>query len=239
MVSRETYYSQEPYPHAIMDGFAPSHMIDGAYQELIEVWPEYMYAVDMNNIAAQNLKEFYPYRNDGDDADIYITRINEMKTQCPHIGHLFTELTSDEFIQKLEEMTGIKGLFADPYYAGGGIHKVKSGGHLNIHTDYMLHPVKPWYRRINLLLYLTPDWRYEWGGKFEMWNEECTERIQDVSPVQNRCVIFNTTSKSFHGHPRPLKTPQGIHRWSIALYYFTEHPPEGEEEHKTAQWRYV
>ena len=87
MVSRETYYSQEPYPHAIMDGFAPSHMIDGAYQELIEVWPDYMYAMHANNTAAQNLKEFYPYRNDGDDADIYITRINEMKTQCPHIGH--------------------------------------------------------------------------------------------------------------------------------------------------------
>ena len=137
------------------------------------------------------------------------------------------------------EEPGITNLFADPYYAGGGIHKVKSGGHLNIHTDYMLHPVKPWYRRINLLLYLTPDWRYEWGGKFEMWNEECTERIQDVSPVQNRCVIFNTTSKSFHGHPRPLKTPKNINRWSIALYYFTLNAPEGEEEHKTAQWRYV
>ena len=239
MVSKERYYSQEPFPHAIIDGFAPTDLINLAYKELIEVWPDYMYAMDANNTAAQNLKEFYPYRNAEDDADVYITRINEMKAVCPHVGQMLNELTSDEFIQKLEEMTGITNLFADPYYAGGGIHKVKSGGHLNIHTDYMLHPVKPWYRRINLLLYLTPDWRYEWGGKFEMWNEECTERIQDVSPVQNRCVIFNTTSKSFHGHPRPLKTPQGIHRWSIALYYFTEHPPEGEEEHKTAQWRYV
>ena len=117
MVSKELYYSQEPYPHAIMDGFAPFTYDRWCIQRVNRSMAEYMYAVDMNNTDAQNLKEFYPYRNDGDDADIYITRINEMKTQCPHIGHLFTELTSDDFIQKLEEMTGIKGLFADPYYA--------------------------------------------------------------------------------------------------------------------------
>ena len=239
MVSRETYYSQEPFPHAIIDGFAPTNIINGVYKELTEVWPDHMYAIDANNIATQNLKEFYPYRNAEDDADAYVRRINEMKVKCPHINHLFSELTSDSFLKKLEEMTGIKYLFADPYYAGGGIHKVKSGGHLNVHTDYMLHPVRPWYRRINLLLYLTPNWKYEWGGNFEMWNAECTEKVQDISPVQNRGIIFNTTSKSFHGHPRPLKTPKNINRWSIALYYFTLKAPEGEEEHKTAQWRDV
>ena len=50
-----------------------------------------------------------------------------------------------------------------------------------------------------------------------MWNEECTEKVQDVSPVQNRCIIFNTTSKSFHGHPRPLKTPR-VYIDGLSLY---------------------
>ena len=239
MVSREEYYSQQPFPHMVVDNFAPIDLINRAYKELIEVWPDWAYATDPNSEREQNKKEFYPYRNSNEDEKIYIKRVNDMKSVCPHVGQIFNDLTSKDFLEKLDEMTGITNLFTDPYFAGGGIHRIYTGGHLNVHTDYMLHPVEPWYRRINLLLYLTPDWQEEWGGNFEMWNEDTTEKIQDVSPVQNRCVIFNTTSKSFHGHPRPLNTPPDVQRWSVALYYFTKHAPEGEEKHNTAQWRYV
>ena len=40
-------------------------------------------------------------------------------------------------------------------------------------------------------------------------------------PVFNRCVVFNTDADSFHGHPDPLSTPEGVLRRSIALYYYT------------------
>ena len=43
-----------------------------------------------------------------------------------------------------------------------------------------------------------------------------------ISPIFNRCVIFNTNEDSFHGHPEPMKCPQNIFRKSIALYYYTE-----------------
>ena len=34
-------------------------------------------------------------------------------------------------------------------------------------------------------------------------------------------MIFNTDADSFHGHPDPLTTPEGVYRRSIALYYYT------------------
>jgi len=42
-----------------------------------------------------------------------------------------------------------------------------------------------------------------------------------ILPVFNRCVIFNTTDFSFHGHPNPLTCPPGWTRKSIAIYYYS------------------
>jgi len=41
-------------------------------------------------------------------------------------------------------------------------------------------------------------------------------------------VVFNTTDKSFHGHPDPLTCPSDRTRKSIALYYFSVGGPEAE-----------
>ena len=42
-----------------------------------------------------------------------------------------------------------------------------------------------------------------------------------MSPIFNRCVIFNTDYDSYHGHPEPMTCPKNTYRKSIALYYYT------------------
>ena len=59
-------------------------------------------------------------------------------------------------------------------------------------------------------------------------------KLKEVAPLFNRCVIFNADADSFHGHPEPLNTPPDITRKSIALYYYTALPIEndsGESRH--------
>ena len=46
--------------------------------------------------------------------------------------------------------------------------------------------------------------------------------VQQISPLFNRCVIFNTDEDSFHGLPDPINCPDSMTRKSIALYYYTE-----------------
>ena len=48
-----------------------------------------------------------------------------------------------------------------------------------------------------------------------------TQKVKSVAPISNRCVIFNTDADSYHGHPDPLTTPDGVLRRSVALYYYT------------------
>jgi Rps23 Pro-64 3,4-dihydroxylase Tpa1-like proline 4-hydroxylase len=63
--------------------------------------------------------------------------------------------------------------------------------------------------------------------------------VKRIHPIFNRCVIFNTTKKSVHGHPEALCVPDDdLHRRSIAVYYYTKNYNkeldfEGDPAHST------
>jgi hypothetical protein len=45
-----------------------------------------------------------------------------------------------------------------------------------------------------------------------------TRCVHGVLRVFNRCVVFDTTDTSHHGHPTPLACLRGMNRKSVALY---------------------
>ena len=139
----------------------------------------------------------------------------------PYTRNLFYILNSRPFVQFLENLTGIKGLIPDPYFAGGGIHVVGNGGHLDIHADFNHNAILNLERRLNVLIYLNKDWKKEYGGSFEIWNDDMTEMVDSFVPLFNRMVCFNTGSTTWHGNPTPVNHPEGEQRMSMALYYYT------------------
>ena len=104
---------------------------------------------------------------------------------------LINHLNSPSVLSKLEKLTGINNLIADHRLAGCGMHRIERGGKLAIHVDYNKHPVKPLYRRINLILYLNKNWEESWGGHLELWNKDVTVLEKSVLPIYNRAIIFN------------------------------------------------
>jgi hypothetical protein len=154
---------------------------------------------------------------------------NDGATMGPATRHLLGELNSGVFIDFLERLTGIEGLVPDPGFVGGGLHQIERGGHLKVHADFNRHPRTGLERRLNVLVYLNRDWKDEYGGAFELWNEDMTTSEAKVMPYFNRCVVFSTTSTSFHGHPEPLNCPEGETRKSIALYYYSKDRPAEEQ----------
>ena len=74
---------------------------------------------------------------------------------------------------------------------------------------------------MNVIVYLNEDWREEYNGALELWSRDMKHAVQRIAPLWNRCVIFNTDADSWHGHPDPLTTPDGVLRRSLALYYYT------------------
>lgn len=144
----------------------------------------------------------------------------------PFITNLLNALNSAQFLGFLEKLTGIKGLIPDPHFLGGGLHETRGGGHLSIHVDFNLHRQLGLRRRLNLILFLNEGWDDAYGGHLELWDEKMSRMVKSVAPVMSRAVIFNTDPGSYHGHPDPLTTPDGVTRRSIALYYYTA-PEDG------------
>ncbi len=146
-----------------------------------------------------------------------------LRSMFPAItGKVVDELNSPEFVDWLSDLTGITGLISDPALDGGGLHQATRGGFLNLHADFTAHHYqKNWRRRVNLIVYLTPNWQDEWGGALEFWNSASKARVARYPSLFNHAVIFNTDDRSLHGFPDPLQCPENTARNSLALYYYT------------------
>jgi len=209
------YVQGDPFPHIVIDNFIDTALLD----KVLEEFP----STDKLN-----------WREYNDDKQIKLACEDEMQFS-PAARELIYYLNSGIFIKYLEGLTGISGIFADPHFRGGGYHQIKKGGCLKIHTDFNWYDKLQAHRRINLLLYLNKDWDEQYGGHLELWSKNMTKCHQKILPIFNRCVIFNTTDTSYHGHPAPLTCPDDMTRKSIALYYYstTRQKEEISDPHTT------
>jgi len=148
---------------------------------------------------------------------------------------------SADFRRLIEDITGIPDLQFDPHYFGGGTHENLHGQGLNPHVDFNFHPITRQHRRLNLILYLSPEWKQEWGGSIQLhrdpYQPPADDDIVTITPAFNRCVIFETNEYSWHGFRR-INLPENrrhISRKSFALYYYTDTRPAEElgAEHST------
>jgi|688.fasta_scaffold374054_2 hypothetical protein len=198
IINRNLYNLEKPFPHIVIDNF-------------------------LQEDVAKNISDSFVKLK-----TIGFVHINENKKWSDRfnvpveINSAFDYLNSTDFIKKLEGLTGINDLIADVEMYSGGAHVSERDGFLNIHADFINHPVhKKWRRRINVLIYFNKEWLPEWDGNLELWDSSMSLCCKKIIPIWNRALIFNTDEVSFHGHPDKMTCPEGIKRKSIAMYYYT------------------
>ncbi len=206
--NRERYSMAAPYPHIAIDNYLRPEILDTVVRD-------------------------FPSRNSeqwsaANDKDQRKFGANVPSKMAPSVRRVLFFLNSREIVNFLETLTGIEGLIPDPHYAGGGCHELRPGGFLKVHADFNWHTQMRLDRRINLLIYLNKDWQPEYGGNLELWDGAMSHKAAEYAPLFNRCVIFNTTDKSFHGNPTPVTCPPDRTRRSLAFYYYTNGRPAGE-----------
>ena len=146
----------------------------------------------------------------------------------------FTYLNSREFVKILEDnVFNSNPLFADDGLNAGGWHIHRSGGKLNTHLDYNIHPKLGLQRKFNIIIYLNSNWKKSWGGELGFWGNETDQHPgkleKSIHPKFNRAVLFDTTQNSWHGLPEPVKSPKNQFRKSLAIYYLCN-PEENTSE---------
>lgn len=207
----DQFITATPFNHVVIDDFFTSEVVEKLVQEFLPYDSPHWRGQWENQVENKKLHNVW---------DLF-----------PEVTYrTFNYLNSNEFVKILEQITGREQIYTDIGLNGGGLHSHKSGGHLNIHLDYIIHPKLKLKRNYNLIIYITPEWKSEYGGGLELWSHDTENNSpgQCVSTIENkfnRAVIFDTTQNSWHGLPEKLECPEGMTRNSLAVYYLTQPGP--------------
>lgn len=199
----ESYRHATPFPHVVIDDLLDPDLL----REVADNYPPL------------NGKEYFDR-----DQERFKSQFHPQEIGYGRTRNILAELNGSAFLSFLEAMTGIENLISDPYFRGGGLHVTRAGGHLSVHADFNIHREMKVERRLNLLVYLNDNWRSDYGGALELWNQTMTRKEVSVEPILGRAVVFNTSLDSYHGQPDPLTCPPDRDRRSIATYYYTAFP---------------
>lgn len=198
------HYKCEEYPikHIIINNF----LNDTAYELIKQEYPE--------NINT----DWYKYEN---PLEIKFTN-NNINKYPNNIKNLFYSLSNEKIINKIGKIFNIDNLEYDPYCHGSGLHLMSTNSKLNMHLDYEKHPLINKQRRLNIIIYINDNWKEEWNGATELWDENMEKCIIKSYPKKNTAIIFVTTENSWHGVPDKILCPPNINRKTIAFYYISD-----------------
>ena len=125
-------------------------------------------------------------------------------------------------VNLISSLIGFEKIEPDPKLYAGGLSMMFFGDFLNPHIDNSHDADRKRYRRLNLLYYVSPDWRIENGGNFELWD---TERLhpKTITALTNRLLIMETNINTWHS-VSPVKVDRP--RCCVSNYYFSEISPD-------------
>tara|TARA_R100000030_G_C3247766_1_gene122208 strand:+ start:99 stop:833 length:735 start_codon:yes stop_codon:yes gene_type:complete len=207
---KEEYKNNKPFEHIKIDDMFPKPLLD----DLVE------------NIKNTDY-EWYKLCTKGPGDFGHFGKSAEVLTEY---------LTSSDWVDFLRELTDIEDLISDKEWLGAGINFEPRGSHLEPHTDFNKN--NSMWRRVNVLLFLSKDWKDEWGGHNELGhlgNDGVYVVDKKYRPDFNRVVIFNTSPYSYHGFDL-VSCPEDEARIVISCYYYSKNSGDHKQPNFTTNY---
>lgn len=208
---RRSFHGAQPFPFVVIDDFLKPALA----LEIMQSYPSYPEACRLGRSFEAVNERGKVQVTDASSFSAPLRRLNDL-LQLPSFGKWLTEITAIENLRSDAELTG------------GGMHLMRRGSHLDVHTDFNRLPTRGWYRRLNVLIYLNDPWPEDWGGPLEIWDRDVRHCHQRIAPRLNRCIVFATSRASFHG-VGAVHCPDGMTRKSFSTYYYTAERPEDQD----------
>lgn len=204
-----SFQNADPFPHIVVDNFWDHDLLARAYEQFASP-------------ADPRWKTYRETQEWGKRC------MDEPLTWSNGVAQMMSHMASPSVVEALEDLTGFKGLTAD--WVGGGAHMTGEGGRLDMHVDFNVHPDGKRLRKLNVLVFMNPEWDPLWGGVLYLGEHKEVE----VIPTWNRMVIFECSDKSWHGHPEPVTRDQW--RRSLACYYYVPVSEGDDVQPHTTTW---
>ena len=201
---RTDYLDAHPWPHVVIQDMFPTELLQQIFTEVS--------GLDRSRMRASHTKRHTKLET------------NARNQLGPATLSLQDFLDGPDFRTFVTAVTGVADLFPDPSHYAAGVHETPQGGKTMIHIDFARHPETHHHHRVNVLLYLNPEWQDDWGGQLELWPGDMSGIGARIQPIANTMVIWETHGGTLHGLPDPVAGPPGTSRFALASYYYTKEP---------------
>lgn len=150
----------------------------------------------------------------------------QMNKYNPILEEIVYAFQDARVVKLVEEITGLKEMIPDDRLYAGGISLMAQGNFLNPHLDNSHDNDREHYRVLNLLYYVTPDWKLENGGNLELWDRGTKKEQRTIVSKFNRLVLMITNQSSYHSVSKVMVDGK---RCCVSNYYFSRVPADSSE----------
>jgi len=145
----------------------------------------------------------------------------QMNLYDPLLEECIYAFQDEKIVKLIGEICGITNLIPDENLYAGGISLMENKQFLNPHLDNSHDKDRNLWRVLNLLYYVTPDWKEEYGGNLELWPDGLDNPQVTIHSKFNRLAIMETHNNSLHSVSPVIFEGS---RCCVSNYYFSEVP---------------
>jgi Rps23 Pro-64 3,4-dihydroxylase Tpa1-like proline 4-hydroxylase len=158
----------------------------------------------------------------------------QMDKYNPVLEEIIYAFQDERIVKLVSEVCQIEKASPDSNLYAGGISMMGYENYLNPHLDNSHDKDRNLWRVLNLLFYVTPDWKEENGGNLEVWPDGVKGPQITIHSKFNRLAVMATHQASWHS-VSPV-TAHGI-RCCVSNYYFSEDPLLSSDEFHVTSFR--
>ena len=208
---RAQWAASHPVRHFLIDGLLPDEEVLGVYRAV----PETSLLLHKKSL------------RESKSVGVAIDRYD------PRIGEWLLAFQHPEVIEAIGAITGLREMEGDPSLYASGISVMERGDFLNPHIDNSHDGDQRLYRVLNLLYYVSPEWKLANGGNLELWPASLKEP-HVVESRFNRLVVMATDDTSWHSVRRVVSDGRRV---CLSNYYFSPKSPASYEYRNVTSFR--
>jgi len=145
----------------------------------------------------------------------------QMNRYNPLLEEVIYAFQEENVVKAVSEICQIENMLPDENLYAGGLSLMAKDNYLSPHLDNSHDKDRDRWRVLNLLFYVTPNWKLENGGNLEVWPNGLKEKQITIESKFNRLVVMTTHQKSWHS---VSKVDVETIRCCISNYYFSNTP---------------
>lgn len=158
----------------------------------------------------------------------------QMDKYDPILEEILYAFQEEKVVSKISEICDMHNIFGDKSLYAGGLSIMNKNHFLKPHLDNSHDKERKNWRVLNLLYYVSPEWKESFGGNLELWPKRLDAKKTEIHSKFNRLVVMATHQKSWHSVNEVLVDKS---RCCVSNYYFSKTPNEHSNKFHVTTFR--